>query len=69
MNASSSSSSLPQKSLIATLCKAVHALTAALMTEAEAVNVFSPFITFLATPEAGYANGAYFVVDGGLTVT
>ncbi len=29
----------------------------------------APFITFLATPEAGYANGAYFVVDGGLTVT
>ena len=28
----------------------------------------APFITFLATPEAGYATGAYFVVDGGLTV-
>jgi NAD(P)-dependent dehydrogenase (short-subunit alcohol dehydrogenase family) len=29
----------------------------------------APFITFLATPEAGYATGAYFVVDGGLTVS
>ena len=29
----------------------------------------APFITFLATPEAGYATGAYFVIDGGLTVT
>jgi NAD(P)-dependent dehydrogenase (short-subunit alcohol dehydrogenase family) len=28
----------------------------------------APFITFLATPEAGYANGASFVIDGGLTV-
>ena len=28
----------------------------------------APFITFLATPEASYANGAYFVIDGGLTV-
>jgi NAD(P)-dependent dehydrogenase (short-subunit alcohol dehydrogenase family) len=28
----------------------------------------APFITFLATPEAGYDNGAYFVVDGGLSV-
>ena len=29
----------------------------------------APFITFLATPDAGYATGAYFVVDGGLTVS
>ncbi|MEZ4657533.1 MAG: glucose 1-dehydrogenase [Caldilineaceae bacterium] len=29
----------------------------------------APFITFLATPEAGYANGANFVVDGGFSVT
>lgn len=29
----------------------------------------APFITFLATPDASYATGAYFVVDGGLTVT
>jgi len=29
----------------------------------------APFIIFLATPEAGYATGAYFVVDGGLTVS
>ncbi len=29
----------------------------------------APFITFLATSEAGYATGAYFVVDGGLTVS
>ncbi len=28
----------------------------------------APFITFLATPEASYATGAYFVVDGGLSV-
>jgi NAD(P)-dependent dehydrogenase (short-subunit alcohol dehydrogenase family) len=28
----------------------------------------APFIAFLATSEAGYATGAYFVVDGGLTV-
>ncbi len=28
----------------------------------------APFITFLATPEAGYATGANFVIDGGLTV-
>jgi len=28
----------------------------------------APFITFLATPEASYATGAYFVIDGGLTV-
>ena len=28
----------------------------------------APFITFLATPEAGYANGAMFVIDGGLAV-
>ena len=28
----------------------------------------APFITFLATPDAGYANGATFVVDGGLAV-
>jgi len=27
----------------------------------------APFITFLATPEAAYANGAYFIIDGGLT--
>jgi NAD(P)-dependent dehydrogenase (short-subunit alcohol dehydrogenase family) len=29
----------------------------------------APFITFLATPDAGYATGANFVIDGGLTVT
>ncbi|MEZ4712569.1 MAG: SDR family oxidoreductase [Caldilineaceae bacterium] len=29
----------------------------------------APFITFLATPEANYANGANFVVDGGFSVT
>lgn len=29
----------------------------------------APFITFLATPGAGYATGATIVVDGGLTVT
>ena len=29
----------------------------------------APFITFLSTPEASYANGGIFVVDGGLTVT
>lgn len=29
----------------------------------------APFVTFLATEDAGYATGAYFVVDGGLTVT
>lgn len=29
----------------------------------------APFITFLSTPEASYANGGTFVVDGGLTVT
>lgn len=29
----------------------------------------APFITFLATPEAGYATGATFVIDGGLTVS
>ena len=28
----------------------------------------APFITFLATPAAGYATGAIFVIDGGLTV-
>lgn len=28
----------------------------------------APFITFLATPEASYANGANFVIDGGVTV-
>ena len=28
----------------------------------------APFITFLAMPEAGYANGAYFVIDGGLSI-
>lgn len=28
----------------------------------------APFITFLATPDAGYATGAHFVVDGGLTI-
>jgi NAD(P)-dependent dehydrogenase (short-subunit alcohol dehydrogenase family) len=28
----------------------------------------APFITFLATPQAGYANGAMFVIDGGLSV-
>jgi NAD(P)-dependent dehydrogenase (short-subunit alcohol dehydrogenase family) len=28
----------------------------------------APFITFLATPEAGYATGAAFVIDGGLSV-
>jgi len=28
----------------------------------------APFITFLATPEAAYATGAYFLVDGGLSV-
>ena len=27
----------------------------------------APFITFLATPAAGYATGAYFLVDGGLS--
>jgi NAD(P)-dependent dehydrogenase (short-subunit alcohol dehydrogenase family) len=29
----------------------------------------APFITFLATPEAAYATGAYFLVDGGLSVS
>ena len=28
----------------------------------------APFITFLATPAAGYATGAYFVIDGGFSV-
>jgi len=28
----------------------------------------APFITFLATPEASYATGATFVIDGGLSV-
>lgn len=28
----------------------------------------APFITFLATPAASYANGAMFVIDGGLSV-
>lgn len=28
----------------------------------------APFITFLATPEASYANGANFVIDGGVSV-
>lgn len=28
----------------------------------------APFITFLATPEASYANGANFVIDGGFSV-
>lgn len=28
----------------------------------------APWITFLATPEAGYATGATFVIDGGLSV-
>ena len=28
----------------------------------------APWITFLATPEAGFATGAFFVVDGGLSV-
>lgn len=28
----------------------------------------APFVTFLATPEAGYANGGMFVVDGGMSV-
>jgi NAD(P)-dependent dehydrogenase (short-subunit alcohol dehydrogenase family) len=27
----------------------------------------APWITFLATDEAGYANGASFVIDGGLS--
>jgi len=29
----------------------------------------APMITFLATPDASYATGANFVIDGGLTVT
>lgn len=29
----------------------------------------APWIVFMATPEAGYATGATFVVDGGLTVS
>ena len=28
----------------------------------------APFITFLASPQAAYATGAYFLVDGGLSV-
>jgi NAD(P)-dependent dehydrogenase (short-subunit alcohol dehydrogenase family) len=28
----------------------------------------APFVTFLATPEAGYATGASFVIDGGLSI-
>ena len=28
----------------------------------------APFITFLATDDAGYATGAYFLIDGGLSV-
>jgi NAD(P)-dependent dehydrogenase (short-subunit alcohol dehydrogenase family) len=28
----------------------------------------APFITFLCTPEAGYATGAAFVIDGGLSI-
>ncbi len=28
----------------------------------------APFITFLASDDASYANGAYFIVDGGLTI-
>lgn len=31
-------------------------------------NDIAPFITFLSTPEAGYATGATFVIDGGLSV-
>jgi NAD(P)-dependent dehydrogenase (short-subunit alcohol dehydrogenase family) len=27
----------------------------------------APFIVFLCAPEAGYATGAYFIIDGGLT--
>lgn len=29
----------------------------------------APFIAFLCAPEAGYATGAYFIIDGGLTAT
>ena len=29
----------------------------------------APMITFLATPDASYATGANFVIDGGLTTT
>jgi NAD(P)-dependent dehydrogenase (short-subunit alcohol dehydrogenase family) len=28
----------------------------------------APMITFLCTPDASYATGAFFVVDGGLSV-